>query len=467
MLALIITDSTGETHIHPIAAEEGRCYTLGRSPECDIALTEEIHLSRTHCLFTVYGTQLYLQDNNSSNGVFAGSRKITAEYMATEREYTMGKCSVVLIRTQQADDSDSAPSEAFAFEDEDTSPSSYTATDEAPAPEAQETAEEIPETHAEYEEFPTYAKPLLVGERLPSFEYTTTEEELPAFSDETSAEENPTYAEQPAAEPPPAVEIPSPEEPPAPSESPAVPESETAEQRTSPPAAEVSSCTPAEAPRLRCRKVEPRKLPGIHKVEKEKPQFRTRSFRTAAGTAGGAPAAQPVKQLRTPSVRTEPHVHYKPGVSGEALSLPTDFELELRLLNTTADLPIGTPLKFGVNPAEECYIYLLHYDCLGKPCLLVPGVAGEDNRGFAGCEMQFPRACNNEYELIVEPPLGQEMVIAVACTERTDFASVWKKLSKKRTRPGRAEKTAIKQIGAKDARWASAILVLDTSPKEQ
>ena len=121
MFALLITDSTGETHIHPISPEEGRSYTLGRSEECDIALPTEIHLSRTHCILTIYGQRVYLQDNNSSNGIFVGSRRITEEYMDTEREYQIANCRMVLIRTQAAHTMPEAE-EDLEREAEDTPP---------------------------------------------------------------------------------------------------------------------------------------------------------------------------------------------------------------------------------------------------------------------------------------------------------------------------------------------------------
>ncbi len=408
MLALIITDSTGETHIHPISAEEGRRYTLGRDPECDIPLTEEVHLSRTHCIFTVYGGQLYLQDNNSSNGIFVGSRNVTEEYMATEREYTMGKCTVVLIRTQVAEDTDTlTEEEPFTFADDEE--------ELAPLP---------PMTPEEAE--------------------VTAEEELPTFAD-TAAEAD-SAPEPPAEAPLTLTEA-----------------AQEADTPTPPQAAVVATSSTVSPPKLRCRKVEPRKLPGIHKIEREKPNFKRRSFRTAAGTTGGAPVATAPKQLRTPPARQEPHVQYAPGVSGEALSLPAEFGLSLRLLNTTATLPPGTPLKFGVTAEQACYLHLLHYDCQGTPTLLVPGVAGDDTRAFPGCEMQFPRACNNEYELIVEPPLGQEIIIAIACSEPTDFAAHWQKKAQTSPSPGKTEKAVIRQLARQDARWASAMLVLNTA----
>ncbi|MDO5473476.1 MAG: FHA domain-containing protein [Akkermansia sp.] len=100
MFALIITDSSGETHIHSLTEGHGHYYTLGRSEECDISLPHEGHISRVHCLLRIDGHRVYLQDNNSVNGIYVGIRKITGEYMATERDYTIGCCTMVLIRTQ-------------------------------------------------------------------------------------------------------------------------------------------------------------------------------------------------------------------------------------------------------------------------------------------------------------------------------------------------------------------------------
>ncbi|MBQ7022887.1 MAG: DUF4384 domain-containing protein [Akkermansia sp.] len=401
MFALLITDSTGETHIHPISPEEGRSYTLGRSEECDIALPTEIHLSRTHCILTVYGQRVYLQDNNSSNGIFVGSRRITEEYMDTEREYQIANCRMVLIRTQAA--------------------------------------HTMPET----------------------------EEDL-----EREAEDTPPLQEELA----PAQELlpcPAPVSPPAEEEQqaalPASPEPEYEAEAVSPFAAAqaVPPPTPAPPRRLRASKAEPRKLRGLHKpTTKPTPPPAGKPIRTALKRATGHSEAAPAKKLHTTPPQDTPRIQHAPGMSGDTLGLPSDFGIRFRLLNTTQHLPEGTALKFGITSEKDCYLHLLHYDSEGDATLLVPGVAGDDNKIFCSTEMQFPRPLNNEYELIVEPPFGRDIVIALACTHNTPFGKSWQKQLGHDASPVEDIKKAIADCSPKYAKWTSSILYLNTGNEE-
>lgn len=53
MPSFFLTDSTGKTRVIPLAVRAGSSLSLGRSEECDIALPDEVHLSRTHCILTI------------------------------------------------------------------------------------------------------------------------------------------------------------------------------------------------------------------------------------------------------------------------------------------------------------------------------------------------------------------------------------------------------------------------------
>lgn len=386
MFAILITDSTGQTHIHPISTQDGSTYTLGRSPECNIALPQEVHLSRTHCLFTVSQHRLYLQDNNSSNGIYNGARRVTAEYMAPGREYQIGNCTLVLIHTTLPAEQESHPASNDTVAE--TEPPITTPADDVVAP-----------------------SPL------------------------------PLPTEQPAPIPP-------------------------AEQQDAPSTATEIPIDTMPAPRtrrgrqLRCHKVPPRKLPGVYKPEPKKKRPAPKAFRTAAGKSPGPPA--PSKQLRTRR-NDSPAVQYAPAASGALWGLPADFEIELQLLNTTATLPIGTALRFAIRATEQSYAYLLHFDCQGTPTQLVPGIEGDDNRLFAGIEMQFPRACDNEYELVVEAPTGKETVIALACSENIPAHKLLEGLGDTSLRPTERVQQALSGKFNPGVRWASAVLAVATT----
>jgi hypothetical protein len=77
--------------------------------------------------------------------------------------------------------------------------------------------------------------------------------------------------------------------------------------------------------------------------------------------------------------------------------------------------------------------------------------------------MQFPHPCGNEYELIVEAPLGHEMLIGIACTDSSAFERHWRKIiATGAATPVQAELQAIQQCTAPATRWASAIMHITT-----
>ncbi|MBQ8479986.1 MAG: DUF4384 domain-containing protein [Akkermansia sp.] len=153
---------------------------------------------------------------------------------------------------------------------------------------------------------------------------------------------------------------------------------------------------------------------------------------------------------------------------GSEFGLPCDFALQLRLLTPTHPLPVGSKLHFGVKAACACYVCLLQYDCTGTPTLLVPGCAGDDVRLFADTEAQFPRALHNEYNLVVEPPVGREIVIALACTVNQPFEKIWRRILGTRTEllaPGELEQKFISACSGGRSKWSSAVLHLQTCRK--
>lgn len=433
MFALLITDSTGETHIHPISPEEGRSYTLGRSEDCDIALPDEMHLSRTHCILTIYGHQIYLQDNNSSNGIFVGSRRVTAEYMPTEREYLLGNCSMVLIRTQSSPSQSEAETEAPEEAELPTADSPS-----LPGPGIDEPVPPHPEA------LPATPLPLPVAD---------FDEEKEEESEDAGIIENTASATQEEPDTPPIPAAPVYKEEKLPS---LVPEQE------------IPAPTPAAPRRLRAYKAEPRKLKGVHQPQAKPtpPPTSRKTIRTAAKRPSGKGTATTPRKLHTTAPQDAPRVQHAPGIPGDTLGLPADFGIQLRLLNTTAALPEGTMLKFGITTEKDCYLHLLHYDCNCSPTMLVPGVAGDDNRIFRGTEMQFPRPVNNEYELIVEPPFGRDVVIALACTQNTAFEKAWQKQLRRCDSPIEAIKKAIAACSPDHTKWTSSVLYLNTGASE-
>ncbi len=413
MLSLTIINSDNICSSFPLEPTPGSVYRIGRSTDCEIALPEEIHLSRVHCLLTVGEGCALLTDNNSSNGIFEDDARVQEILMLPGKQYRAGNCKLML--------------------------------------------EYAADTPAEEYQAPTvYEQPAPVYEEEPA---TVYEEPTPAYVEESPAiqpVEPPAPVEFPSPqpielEPEPVVElIPEPEEEPQPAP---VPQTEAPIANTPPPPAK---------PRRKFVAPPPRKP----LVKRPTP----RPFYTAAGKLNTETTVATPKELKRRRSTNGVKVRRAASTPADSLGLPNDFDLSLRLLNTTETLEEGDLLRFSLIAEESCHVFLIQYDSTGNAMMLVPGVGGADNKLPAIQETQFPpTGADSPYELYVEPPFGTDTIIAVACTQPTDFLDIWKDCLAQAdalTNPGDVEKKAIELCkedeDAANALWSSALLYLKT-----
>ncbi|MBR1997642.1 MAG: FHA domain-containing protein, partial [Akkermansia sp.] len=102
MLSLTIINSDNICSSFPLEPTPGSVYRIGRSTDCEIALPEEIHLSRVHCLLTVGEGCALLTDNNSSNGIFEDDARVQEILMLPGKQYRAGNCKLMLEYTADA-----------------------------------------------------------------------------------------------------------------------------------------------------------------------------------------------------------------------------------------------------------------------------------------------------------------------------------------------------------------------------
>ncbi len=431
MLAIVITDSTGHTHYHPLSLENGRSYAIGRSETCDFSLPAESTLSDVHCFLTISEGYVYLQDNNSTNGIQTAAGAISAEYMNYEKEYILGGCRLMLIYTEDAT-AQVAPATPVRKVAK-LKPKAVTATAAAPA-------EPIPAAE------PAPAVPVRKVAKLKPKNVTPAPTPAPTYT----APEAANYQE-PAPAPVEAYAYPAAQEP--------VYSEPTAVEAPAPQEPVYSEPAAVEAP-------------AAQTAEPEKSETKTTSAPQKAKPGKSSSVTTKKKAVsKKGKCRKVGHVHKSPGYlpepprSGAIANLPTAFGLKLRLASSQPELKIGSELRFALTAERDCYIYLVEYDCEGNAGLLVPGMAGIDNKLFANTESIFPGLANKDYSLMVEPPSGQETLIAVACTDPGNFEKVWKEIIEKSTdplSPGQAEQQAISSCKTADKPWSSAFIYFVT-----
>lgn len=195
-----------------------------------------------------------------------------------------------------------------------------------------------------------------------------------------------------------------------------------------------------------------------------------RPFYTAAGRLNTDPTTAKPKELKHRKSANGIKVKRDPAVPASALGLPSDFELNLSLLNSTPTIEAGDLLRFSICAEKDCYFYLIQYDSNNEAAILVPGVGGAHNKLQAGQEVQVPpTGPDSPYELYVDLPYGVDTILAIACTEKTDWIPVWQEHLNQRDNMstlGEVERNTIDLFKEMekyaDAKWASAMLTIKT-----
>jgi len=87
--------------------------SIGRAEDCDIHILDKL-ISRNHAQFVITGGEIYVQDLNSSNGVYVNGQKVTQEKVDSTSLIKIGnKIIKIVLLTQQK----SATSSAIVLED--------------------------------------------------------------------------------------------------------------------------------------------------------------------------------------------------------------------------------------------------------------------------------------------------------------------------------------------------------------
>ncbi len=408
MLSLTIINSDNICSSFELDSTPGVQYRLGRSSSCEIALPDELHLSRVHCFLTIGDGCVLLTDNNSSNGIFEDNERVQEILMLPGKQYRAGNCKLML----------------------------------------EYVAEPAPEYVPSYTDTPAVEE--LTVAPLPIEEYSEIEiapQELPTEQvEEVARDAEPVVvaqeeATQPKAEQEHATPIPAdkPTEEPVP-----------------------SPVTTRPAPKRKFVPPPPRKA----LVQRAAP----RPFYTATGKLNTDTETAKPKELKHRKAANGDKVKREPSIAATSMGLPYDFGLSLRLLNTLPTLEEGDLLRFAIKAEKDCYFYLIQYDSDNNAAILVPGVGGALNKLKAHCELQIPPTGNNScYELYVEPPYGTDTIFIVAGTHNIDWIPVWQENLAQRDNMstlGEVERNTIAHFKDMekfaDALWSVAMLTIKT-----
>ncbi len=469
MYNLIITNSKGEMTRYSLPEQNGSQVLIGRGKGCDIALTDESSLSREHLVLSVIDDNIYIQDNHSSNGLFRDSQRIDAEYMIPGKAYLAAGCSFMLVkqvaplRKIMPKPQAAAPSPDYYSTPADAQTLKAVleaAGCNAPSggrPYQEQMPQEVPAEEAFYSDTAN-GQPL--QEQLPQEApaeqafYSDTangqppQEQLPQEAPAEEAFYSDTANDQPLQEQ-------------LPQEAPAEEAFYSDTANDQPPQEQLPQEAPAEEAFYSDTAND---QPPQEQLPQEAP---VEEIPDIPPTIPTAVSHAPHVTVRRAKGNAAPRPTLS-SVPGTILGLPCDFDLNIRLFSVREQPQGGDMLRFGAMADRLSYFYLLQYDSGGEGVLLVPGVAGEQNKLFRNIETRFPSVGEHPYDIMVEPPFGQDTVIALASSVPCDFKKLWEQCyrSAEEKAPGKVELETIQasQARYKNIKWASAVMKMTTRP---
>ena len=430
MRQIRITDPAGRVLDFPFELVEGSAVSIGKSEDCSIHLVGDPFASRVHCYVYCAAGRIYITDNNSTNGLYRNDERVSAELMQEGVSYRAGASYIVLMEAEPA------PEPAFV---------------PPPLPEAELTPEPafVPPPLPEAEPAP---EPAFVPPPLPEAEPAPE----PAFVPPPLPEAEPVP--EPAFVPPPLPEAePAPEPAFVP---PPLPEADSIPStKPVPSAAPVRKAKPVTNPGPRALRraldpgsVAPKRV-TLPEVKEERRKL--------------APPPQAEKSKVSLTVYETRKVHMATGAVNTGDSeLPADFELFFRLDSVLISDSGECSLRFGARAEVDCSLFLVQHDVDGHCTLLLPESPETPNRLYAGGDALFPPLsdkCDYEYE--VAPPFGEEVVVAVACTQPVPLpGALAEQIKRGVCPPVKGELDLIEALRRKnpEARWAVACLRFDT-----
>ncbi|MCI6981988.1 MAG: FHA domain-containing protein [Akkermansia muciniphila] len=450
MKQIRITDPNGRSFDFPFEPTEGLAISIGKSESCAVHLAEDPFASRVHCYVQCANGYIYISDNHSTNGLFRDEVRVSAEHMQEGVLYRAGASYIVLMEAEPApvEEPEFVPpplpeAEPAPVKEPEFVPPPLPEAEPAPEKEAEFVPPPLPEAEPAPVEEPEFVPP-----PLPEAEPAPVEG--PEFVLPPLPEAEPAPVEEPEFVPPPL-----PEAEPAPVEE--------AEFVPFPESSEESE--PALEPVL-----EPEPIPEPPPSEPTPPSaVRPRVFRPEVKVkrrkaAPLRPAEQGKVSLALHETRK---VHMDAGVvNTDGGELPADFGLRFRLDSVLVSNDGECCLRFGAHADSDCCLYLVQHDVEGATELLLPEAPDTPNRLYADVEALFPPLsdkCDYEYELA--PPYGEEVVVAVACSQPVPLpGALAEQLKRGDCPPVQGELALIETLSRRypGARWAVACLRFDT-----
>lgn len=101
----------------------------------------------------------------------------------------------------------------------------------------------------------------------------------------------------------------------------------------------------------------------------------------------------------------------------KVMNVPRDFNVSLTTASGKRDFAEGETIAFKVKSDRDCHIALFCHQSDGSTVLLFPNRWGTDSFTPAHTDVLVPPSKGNEFEIVIGPPFGSDVVQVIACTQ--------------------------------------------------
>ena len=186
--------------------------------------------------------------------------------------------------------------------------------------------------------------------------------------------------------------------------------------------------------------------------------------------------AYPQKEKKALLARLEKAAENIRDIQSRVKSLPENFRLEINTTGGRKDFRDGEKVSFTVKSSKPCYLAVFCHQSDGSTVLLYPNSWSGMPFVPAGKTVDIPGSDNPDFEIIVGPPYGTDIIQAIACTEYSSFHKKLKQMAGEQTGysavPRGLFSRAINQSVANSAKnatpplWGEAEISVSTYPKK-
>lgn len=106
-------------------------------------------------------------------------------------------------------------------------------------------------------------------------------------------------------------------------------------------------------------------------------------------------------------------------------SLSNDFKISLKTKSGKNSFRDGEKVSFVLTSPKDCHVAVFCHQSNGESIMLFPNAWSANTKIYANRPVEIPGAVKSDFEIVIGPPYGTDIVQAIACT---DYSLLHKRL---------------------------------------